>query len=127
MVQMILVVRGRFSLLVKWDKYGFYIHSSKPNPLYNFDGLSHIIQRKCVVGCEFHDHEDADDNDYVDEEQDEDDELSCSYVNALLIVYIRISNLHEQLEYNFKVGSRSMQSANNQYLTGFTLNKLQTH
>ena len=69
----------RFSLLVKWDKYGFYIHSSKPNPLYNFDGPSRIIQRKCVVGCEFHDHEDADDSDYVDKEQDEDDELSCSY------------------------------------------------
>ena len=47
--------RCKFSLVVKWDKYGFYIHSSKPKPLYN-SFISMIIQRKCVVGCEYHNH-----------------------------------------------------------------------
>jgi len=38
---------------VKWDTYGYYIHTSKPNPTYDEHGL---INRKDVVGCEFHNH-----------------------------------------------------------------------
>jgi len=56
--------RCAFAIVVKWDKYGFYINSSKPNPLYNRvttksgcrTKVEHIIQRKCVIGCEFHCH-----------------------------------------------------------------------
>ena len=52
--------RCAFAIVVKWDKYGFYINSSKPNHLHNrVPGKTddkHIIQRKCVVGCEFHCH-----------------------------------------------------------------------
>lgn len=51
--------RCSFALVVKWDKYGFYINSSKPNPLYNRAPGSDnktIILRKYVVGCEFHNH-----------------------------------------------------------------------
>jgi len=43
----------KFSFLVKWDQYGYYIHISKPNPTY---GDHSMIDRKCVVGCEFHSH-----------------------------------------------------------------------
>ena len=46
--------RCKFSLLVKWDKYGYYIHTSKPEPTYFGD--NYLIERKCVVGCEFHNH-----------------------------------------------------------------------
>ena len=46
--------RCKFSLLVKWDKYGYYIHTSKPEPTYSGD--NYLIERKCVVGCEFHNH-----------------------------------------------------------------------
>ena len=45
--------RCKFSFLVKWDTYGYYIHTSKPNPTYDEHGL---INRKDVVGCEFHNH-----------------------------------------------------------------------
>ena len=54
--------RCTFAIVVKWDKYGFYINSSKPKPLHNrvkygrYGGSMDIIQRKCVVGCEFHCH-----------------------------------------------------------------------
>jgi len=45
--------RCKFSVSVKWDTYGYYIHTSKPNPTYDEHGL---INRKDVVGCEFHNH-----------------------------------------------------------------------
>ena len=45
--------RCKFSFSVKWDTYGYYIHTSKPNPTYDEHGL---IDRKDVVGCEFHNH-----------------------------------------------------------------------
>jgi len=45
--------RCKFSFLVKWDKYGYYIHTSKPNPTYDEHDL---IDRRFVVGCEFHNH-----------------------------------------------------------------------
>jgi len=54
--------RCTFAIVVKWDKYGFYINSSKPKPLHNrvkygrYGDSMDIIQRKCVVGCEFHCH-----------------------------------------------------------------------
>ena len=54
--------RCSFALVVKWDKYGFYINSSKPKPLHNkvkyarYGNSMDMIQRKCVVGCEFHCH-----------------------------------------------------------------------
>jgi len=47
-------VRCKFSFLVKWDQYGYYICISRPNPSY--DEVHWIIHRKCVVGCEFHSH-----------------------------------------------------------------------
>jgi len=46
--------RCAFAIVVKWDKYGFYINSSRPNHLHS--RVPRIIQRKCVVGCEFHCH-----------------------------------------------------------------------
>ena len=55
--------RCQFSLLVKWDKYGFYIHSSRPNSVFNTvkseSKTYQIIHRKCVIGCEFHNHVDS--------------------------------------------------------------------
>ena len=48
--------RCAFAIVVKWDKYGFYINSSRPNHLHSRVPSHHIIQRKCVVGCEFHCH-----------------------------------------------------------------------
>ena len=45
--------RCKFSFSVKWDTYGYYIHTSKPNPTYDEHGL---IDRRYVVGCEFHNH-----------------------------------------------------------------------
>ena len=56
--------RCAFAIVVKWDKYGFYINSSNPNPLHNRvttksgcrTKLEDIIQRKCVIGCECHCH-----------------------------------------------------------------------
>jgi len=46
--------RCKFSFLVKWDQYGYYICISRPNPSY--DEVHSMIHRKCVVGCEFHSH-----------------------------------------------------------------------
>jgi len=48
--------RCKYSLLVKWDKYGYYICTSKPDPTYTTGEKHRLIQRKCVVGCEFHNH-----------------------------------------------------------------------
>jgi len=54
--------RCSFAIVVKWDKFGFYINSSKPKPLHNkvkygrYGNSMDMIQRKCVVGCEFHCH-----------------------------------------------------------------------
>ena len=45
--------RCKFSVSVKWDTYGYYIHTSKPNPTCDEHDL---IDRKDVVGCEFHNH-----------------------------------------------------------------------
>jgi hypothetical protein len=45
--------RCKFSFSVKWDTYGYYIHTSKPNPTCDEHDL---IDRKDVVGCEFHNH-----------------------------------------------------------------------
>jgi len=54
--------RCKFTFLVKWDEYGYYIHTSKPNPscgkqvgcvMYDKDNN---IFRQHVVGCEFHNH-----------------------------------------------------------------------
>ena len=44
----------KFSFSVKWDRFGYYIHTSRPNPTYTGDHS--MIDRKCVVGCEFHNH-----------------------------------------------------------------------
>ena len=44
----------KFSFSVKWDQYGYYICTSRPNPTY--DEVHSMIHRKCVVGCEFHSH-----------------------------------------------------------------------
>ena len=56
-------LRCKFSFSVKWDKYGYYIHISKPNPTYGasvgcciYDEDQQMIHRKNVVGCEFHSH-----------------------------------------------------------------------
>ena len=45
--------RCKFSFSVKWNTYGYYIHTSKPNHTYDEHRL---IDRRYVVGCEFHNH-----------------------------------------------------------------------